>query len=83
MKYIVKLSIKLDEYGTPIYTCDEAVNILMQDTIYNYRSFTRIREEKTSGYGIYEILLDIDKKENDTETVYSNLRESRHNNKNK
>ena len=81
MKYIVKLSSRLDESGTSIYTCDEAVNILMQNTIYSYISYKLIREEKISGYVIYEILLDIDNQENDTATVYSNLRASMLNNK--
>lgn len=81
MKYIVKLSSRLDESGNSIYTCNEAINILMQNTIYNYRSFALIREEKISGYVIYEILLDINNQENDTATVYSNLRASMLNNK--
>lgn len=81
MKYIVKLSIKLDESGTPIYTCDEAVNILMEDTLYNYVSYNLIRNENSSDHVIYEILLNIENQGNDTATVYSNLRESILNNK--
>lgn len=76
MKYIVKLSSRLDESQNPIYTYTDAVNILMQDASYNCISYKLIKEESSPDYIIYVVLLNIDNQYDDSATIYSNLRTS-------